>query len=262
MTSMPASMASSSHRSSAAISLGLRARVGTDQLAGGDQDEARARERLHGSRVRGPAPPVAGAGGPRNERREIAQSGDGRDHADAADRAADVRVGHPRPERRHRVRKEIAVPEAGPRRDDQHQPGFNEIRGDEQSSDESDELLPGARRVSRASYQTGTAVETCAGGWASTRSARPRRDGRASRTPCGGRTRNADPARAVPPSADRASLWRGSTQRRSPWTCRSPPTMLRCAINRSGMRNPSTSTNPGSGTSPITACRMAWSDAL
>ena len=42
---------------------------------------------------------------------------------------------------------------------------------------------------------------------------------------------------------------------------RSPPTIGRCGMSRSGMRKPSTRTNPGSGTSAITASRIALSDA-
>ena len=76
---------------------------------------------------------------------------------------------------------------------------------------------------------------------------RPRRGGRASRSPCAGRSRSADRARAARASSDRASPWRGSTPRRSPCIASRRPTTARCAISRSGMRNPSTSTSPGSG---------------
>ena len=79
---------------------------------------------------------------------------------------------------------------------------------------------------------------------------RPRRGDRASRTPCAGRTRSADRARAVRASSDRASPWRRSTPRRSPCIARRRCSTARCAINRSGMRKASTSTKSGQRRQP------------
>ena len=113
--------------------------------------------------------------------------------------------------------------------------------------------LHGRQSSFSPSYQTGMAAGTTAGARPSSRTARPRRGARVSRSPCADRSRSADRGRAAPASADPASPWRRSTRPRSPCSgCRRGSTG-RCAISRSGIRNASTSTKSGHGTSASTA---------
>jgi hypothetical protein len=62
--------------------------------------------------------------------------------ADARYGAARVRTCQDAFERRQRPGKEVAVPEGGPRRDDQNQPGLQEVRGEQQAGRKRDDQPP------------------------------------------------------------------------------------------------------------------------
>ena len=76
----------------------------------------------------------------------------GGDRPDARHRTANERVRRELLQHRHGVREEVALPEGGPGRDDEHEPRFYEVGGKQQAREEGDiSLLPararGARRV-------------------------------------------------------------------------------------------------------------------
>ena len=99
------------------------------------------------------------------------------------------------------------------------------------------------------SYQTGRAAGTSADARRSSRTARRRRDGRASRSPCAGRSRSADRC-ACSSSIIRSRVTLATIDAAAIAVHRASPCITaRCAISRSGMRNASTSTKSGSGTS-------------
>jgi hypothetical protein len=69
------------------------------------------------------------------QRGDLGQSGERRDHADSGNRAADEVVLEPRVRRGIRQRKEIAVPERGPGADDQNDASFDEVRRKQKTAD-------------------------------------------------------------------------------------------------------------------------------
>jgi hypothetical protein len=83
---------------------------------------------------------VATASG--DERGDFREPGNGGDDADAGYGAANVRTVDNRLDRRAGFGKPVVVPECGPRRDDQDEPRFEKVRGEQQPADDADNQLP------------------------------------------------------------------------------------------------------------------------
>jgi hypothetical protein len=74
-----------------------------------------------------------------DERGEFGETGGGGDDADAGHGAAGVRTVDHRLERRALFGKAVALPERGPRRDDQDEARFEKVRGEQQPAEYADD---------------------------------------------------------------------------------------------------------------------------
>ena len=81
---------------------------------------------------------------------ELGEPGQCGDDADAGYGAAGDAARQELRERRHPLDEEVAIVKARPGRDDEHQTGFEEIRGEQQSGDEGDGQPPDWLPTSRS----------------------------------------------------------------------------------------------------------------
>jgi hypothetical protein len=88
---------------------------------------------------------------PRRERpADLGEASQQRHQADARDSAAGEGTREDVLECRQGLGKEIPIPEAGPRRDDQDQTGLQEVNGEQQTGGKRNNQPPASTRVSRS----------------------------------------------------------------------------------------------------------------
>jgi hypothetical protein len=81
---------------------------------------------------------------------ELGEPGEGGNDADPGDCATRHAARQKLRERRNSLDEKIAIVEARPRRDDEHQTGFEKICGEQQAGDEGDDQPPDWLPVSRS----------------------------------------------------------------------------------------------------------------
>jgi hypothetical protein len=86
---------------------------------------------------------------------QLGESGDGGQHSDTRDAAAHERTREDLAQRRRHAREEVALPETGPRRDDQDESRLEEVRGEEEAGEEGNDQPPVCTRA-RRSARAGT----------------------------------------------------------------------------------------------------------
>lgn len=98
-------------------------------------DPSRSRSRLRRTGIG-----VAAASG--DERGDFRETGQCGNDTDAGHGATNVRTIDHHLDRGARFGKPVVVPECGPRRDDQDEPRFEKVRGEQQPADDPDDQLP------------------------------------------------------------------------------------------------------------------------
>jgi hypothetical protein len=81
---------------------------------------------------------------------QLGESGDSGEYTDTRDAAAHERTREDLADRRRHGREEVALPEPGPRRDDQDESRFEEVRGEEEAGEERNDQPPVCTRARRS----------------------------------------------------------------------------------------------------------------